>query len=84
MCCKTDGSGLYHLPYIQLINEQNIIGINNIHLRFGIYVNSISKQYIIIVFQLSYSFTIVNISRVNFFIFFLLTKDLIYRIENFY
>ena len=29
-------SGLYHLPYIQLINESKIlIGINNIHLRFG-------------------------------------------------
>ena len=29
-------SGLYHLPYIQLINEHKIlIGISNIHLRFG-------------------------------------------------
>ena len=29
-------AGLYHLPYIQILNEQNIlIGLTNIHTRFG-------------------------------------------------
>mgnify|MGYP007000308277 CR=1 len=29
-------AGLYHLPYTQILNEQNIsIGLTNIHTRFG-------------------------------------------------
>ena len=43
--------GLYHLPYTQILNEQKlIIGINNLHFRFGLasmlqYVNAIFNNF---------------------------------------
>lgn len=48
---RPDG-GLYHLPYIQILNENKIIiGLTNLHFRFG-HISSI--QYLSAVFKNSY------------------------------
>ena len=50
-------AGLYHLPYIVILNEYKIIfGLNNLHSRFGHvsiiqYLSALNNNYIIYIFQ---------------------------------
>ena len=75
--------GLYHLPFIQILNEKKIIfGLNNLHFRFAL---STMFQYVSAVFNNLYldqeGITIPIAIIVSFFIYFL-QKEIFFTLKN--